>query len=281
MTAPVRIAVTMTCHNRRETTLRCLRSLMPQQSERVTFEVWLVDDGSTDGTGPAVRGEFPQVRVLAGTGNLFWSRGMHRAMTAAMQLPFDFILWLNDDVVLHPDAVANALADYREAAAADPRQIVVGATIDPHTGAITYSGFMRTHGRDPSKLRRLDPDAGQLRRCDTMNGNFVLIPRELIDTLGPVDPAFVHQLGDIDYGYRAAAHGAGIWIGRQPVGECCANRRQMPFRQRGLTPMQRWRALDSPLGLPLRPWLTFMWRHGGAAGLLRLFLIYAARMVGR
>ena len=44
----------------------------------------LVDDGSTDGTGEAVQGEFPQVRLLRGDGRLFWGGGLRLAFAAAM-----------------------------------------------------------------------------------------------------------------------------------------------------------------------------------------------------
>lgn len=46
-----RIAVLMTCHNRRETTLKCLSSLYDQAlPSGVTFKTYLVDDGCADGT---------------------------------------------------------------------------------------------------------------------------------------------------------------------------------------------------------------------------------------
>lgn len=281
MKAAIRIAVAMTCFNRRETTLRCLRSLLAQHDGQVEFVIYLVDDASTDGTAAAIRLEFPQVHVIAGTGRLFWGGGMHRALCEALRHPADFILWLNDDVALHPGAIALSLNAYRRTADTNPHQIMAGATTDPETGAITYSGFRRSHSRDPSKLRRVDPDPERLLHCDTMNGNFVLMPRALAEHLGAIDPAFVHQLGDLDYGYRARAIGAGIRLLSFPVGTCAANPREMPFRKPGLNLLQRWRAIAGPLGLPLRPWSTFMWRHGGTYGLGRLALIYAARLAGR
>ncbi len=49
------LAVVMTCHNRRETTLRCLRELEAQTLPAGwNMRTYLVDDGSTDGTSAAV-----------------------------------------------------------------------------------------------------------------------------------------------------------------------------------------------------------------------------------
>src|SRR5687767_12507951 len=93
------IAVLMTCFNRRETTLRCLRSLAEQElPEGCNLRVYLTDDGSSDGTGDAVRSEFPEATVLNGDGNQYWVGGTLMAWDAAR--PADFYLWLNDDVRL-------------------------------------------------------------------------------------------------------------------------------------------------------------------------------------
>lgn len=277
------IAVVLACFNRRDTTLRCLTDLYSLQDQNFHIDIYLLDDASTDGTEMAVREKFPQVVVLKGTGQLYWGGGMSTAMAEAMKRPFDFILLLNDDVSLSKDALVEALSNYAEVAEreSDPRQIIVGATTSPAGDSITYSGFGRTSRWDPSRIKRIPPDAHSLKRCDTMNGNFVLIPRQLARELGPVDRAFVHQLGDLDYGYRAVAKGAGIWICKRPVGVCEANNRVMPFERPGLNILQRWKALNSPLGLPLRPWLIFMWRHGGFLALIKLAGMYSARMLNR
>ncbi len=64
------IAVLITCFNRRELTLRCLRSLFAQRTpDGYALNVFLTDDGCSDGTGDAVRRVFPQVAVLAGDGD--------------------------------------------------------------------------------------------------------------------------------------------------------------------------------------------------------------------
>ena len=70
----MRIAAIITCHNRKEKTLVCLKSLF-QIIQNI--DVFLTDDGSTDGTSEAVKKIYPQVNIIQGDGNLFWSRGMY------------------------------------------------------------------------------------------------------------------------------------------------------------------------------------------------------------
>ena len=70
-------------HNRREFTLRCLASLH-DQGILAAMQVIVVDDGSTDGTHEAVNAEFPQVILLPGDGNLFWTGAVTLGMSHAM-----------------------------------------------------------------------------------------------------------------------------------------------------------------------------------------------------
>lgn len=285
MSEMLTISVCMACFNRRNDTLKCLRSLVAQDglNEEWKLRVFLLDDSSSDGTVAAVRWEFPDVVIIQGTGTMFWGRGMNAAMSAALSSPSHFLLLLNDDVTLVDDAIQFALSEYDEARRLkdDPRQIIVGPVTEPHRATVTYSGFERLSRLNPTKIRRLPPDPNGLSRCDTMNGNFVLIPYVLAKRLGAIDRTFIHQLGDLDYGYRAVQAGGSLWIARRPIGSCPANLRTFPFQKPGLNMLERWRKINSPLGLPLRSWFTFMWRHGGVIGLLFLIGMYCKRVVGR
>ena len=89
----------MTCHNRREQSVSCLERLQ-SQTVQADIEVFLVDDGSNDGTTDAIRKRFPSTHLLHGDGSLYWAGGMRMAMEAAIPGRFDFYLWLNDDTKL-------------------------------------------------------------------------------------------------------------------------------------------------------------------------------------
>src|SRR5512146_41454 len=53
-TPPLRVAVLMTCHNRKDATIHSLHGLKAQQDAGASMELFLVDDGSSDGTSDAV-----------------------------------------------------------------------------------------------------------------------------------------------------------------------------------------------------------------------------------
>ena len=68
------IAVLMTVHNRRDKTLSCLDSLYSEDlPASITMDVYMTDDGCTDGTSDAIHAAFPAVRIIHGDGTLFWN----------------------------------------------------------------------------------------------------------------------------------------------------------------------------------------------------------------
>ena len=79
------IAVVMTCHNRRETTLRCLEALQRQEGHDATLALFVTDDGSDDGTAEAIRAQWPDAKVMLGPGDLYWAAGM--AGARALSVP--------------------------------------------------------------------------------------------------------------------------------------------------------------------------------------------------
>lgn len=249
------IAVLITCFNRRETTLRCLRALYQQELPAgAVLRVVLTDDGSSDGTGDAVRSEFPGVAVLQGDGNQYWVGGTMMAWEAAR--PAKFYLWLNDDVKLRDGALMSLLNVH--AAAGDPTTIAVGATSDPDAGK-TCTGGMRRQGW--YNVCVMEPtDEPQM--CDSINGNIVLIPHEAEERIGALDRAYTHFFADGDYGIRARKQGIPVLLAPGHLGECRLNPIANSSFDAKLPLKQRWRRMLGPKGYrPPRQWWAFVRAH--------------------
>ena len=206
------VAVLMTCHNRVETTLACLRRLMPQLSP--TDCVFLVNDGSTDGTGARVRSEFPAVRVIDADGTLYWAKGMRKAWGKAVDtgVSYDSYLWLNDDVMLKPNALAAISADYSQVInASSSTPVVVGAC--SFNGKCTYSG---TDAKDLKICPNGQPQLAE----GWFNGNFVLVPRKVFAKVGVISSDYTHARADYDYAERLKLAGIPFYVSSKYVGEC-------------------------------------------------------------
>lgn len=216
----LRIAILVACYNRKQITLPNLSALFAALDRcRLEYHAYLVDDCSPDGTGDALRQQFPDARVIDGTGTLFWTRGMHKAFSAARNDgPFDAYLLFNDDVAVHAAAVAAFFEEWRECNQLR-RATLVGMTTSADGKVITYSGL-----KIPSRSRPLRNEvvvaAGKPAECDTFNANFVLIPATTMETLGGPDPAFWHGLGDLDLGLRISSQGEETLVATEPIGAC-------------------------------------------------------------
>jgi GT2 family glycosyltransferase len=277
---PVRIAVALTCFNRREVTLRALRLLFAQRlPERVELTAFLLDAGSSDGTASAVRSEFPKVRLLHGDPSLFWNAGMRVAFGEALQEDFDHYIWLNDDTHLYPDAVSRLLVAYNDLLAqGEIRPIIAGCTRDPKSDALTYGGIVRSNRLYPFRYRRAVPGDKPL-PCHTINGNFVLISREAARLTGNLNEAFSHSMGDHDYGLRARKVGCSLWLAPGYIGTCARNDWRGTWQDEKLAFIERWRKLNGPKGMPPREYLTYTRAHGGPFWPLFWLYPYARALV--
>jgi GT2 family glycosyltransferase len=97
-----RLAVVIPVHNRRAISLACLERLRQVPQESFELKLYVVDDGSSDGTAVSIREAFPEVRLLQGDGSLWWSGAMNLGMEAALQDGAEYLLSLNDDTSFEP-----------------------------------------------------------------------------------------------------------------------------------------------------------------------------------
>lgn len=242
-----RVAVLLTCFNRKEKTVRCLNSLFESLLPvDVQLNVYLVDDGSTDGTATFIEEKYPFVKIIKGNGELYWNRGMHLAWKVASKSQFDYYLWLNDDVVLYNSALEEMFDCYK---ISNGNVIVSGVIETKDKKKVLYGGY------DENK-EKIVPH-GQMRKITFLNGNFVLVPMSVFEVLGNLDSHFHHDLGDVDYGFRARKKHLQVLTSRLPVGygepnEYCRER----LNNSNL--VQRFKKLYSPLGA--NPSLIFYYR---------------------
>jgi len=248
----ITIACLLACYNRRGKTLACLERLTAQRLPAdVKLRIFLLDDGSTDGTGEAVRASYPQARILYGNGQLFWCGGMRSVWKEAAREDPEYYLLLNDDTFIEPSAVSDLLSII---GSPDALAIATGAIVDSNTGIQIYGGH---------RGRNVVPAIGQIERCDTMNANCALVPRAVYRKIGRFHPAYTHAMGDFDYGFEANRRGIPVFQSARPIGSCSGNPTTGSWRDANLSRRKRLRALQSPKGLPWREWLCYTWRNGG------------------
>lgn len=259
-----RIAVLITVHNRKDKTLKCLNGIHSQQiPNTINIEVYLTNDGCTDGTAEAIREFFPDTNIIDGDGNLFWNRGMYKAWSAAEESDYDFYLWLNDDTILFENAIASLLST---SDIMNNEAIIVGYTIDSKRERITYGGR--------NKYTGLITDVKGITECDTFNGNIVLIPRQVYKLVGKNDPVFHHAIGDTDYGLRAQKMRIKSYISDVACGICDSHDKLPKWSDKNIPLHKRIKFLYSPGGNGANPIEFFIYkkRHYGLLAAIMTFI---------
>ena len=248
----MKLAVLITCYNRKEKTRNCLKNLFGQVlPTNAELQVFLCDDGSVDGTGEMVQKEFPQVHLVKGSGDLYWNGGMNLAWKWALEIDnFDFFFWLNDDTFLLSKAILKML-DYSKELG--NKSIISGACAKPGTKEYTYGGH-----DDPSPVK---PN-GSLQKLKLINGNFVLIPSQIVEKIGTLSNSFTQNLGDFDYGLRAQKAGYSCYLSKEFLGECEYNQGE-DWADPKLSLKDRWSIAHSTKGLNMGEYIHFKSYHEG------------------
>lgn len=260
------VAILLTVFNRREKTLSCLADCFRQidglaAMEKYVCRVFLVDDGSTDGTAEAVAERFPSVQVIRSEGGLYWNQGMRLAWRTAAEEDFDFYLWLNDDTLMHEDALAILLetSEYLR-----HKAIIVGTAVSDE-GQLSYGGRTKSN-------RLVEPDPVLPVPCYTFNGNLVLVPKSVYGILGNLEPAYQHSFGDYDYGVRALRKGIARVVAPGILASCNRNPGLERWRDAHYSLKERYAYLVSPKGRPLREQFLYDSRAKGFFGAIGHFV---------
>ena len=241
--------------------------------QEVKLQGYLVDAGSTDGTVEAIADQYPDIHLIRRDNTLFWCNGMRVAWEEAMKDYHNYFLWLNDDTMLFQNAIRILLdTAYQIRRQEGKPGIIVGSTQDPKTGQCTYGGVIRKSKWQPLGYRLLEP-SGKPQRCITMNGNCVLIAREVVESIGNISSDFIHFMGDYDYGLRANAKGIGIWIAPVYIGQCSRNPLPL-WADPEIALRKRLATLNSPKGLPPREWFIYVRRHAGICWPVYMLTLY-------
>ena len=103
------LSVVIVSYNTRELLRNCLRSL--RNSQGLALEIIVVDNASSDGSAEMVREDFPEVQLHAQTANSWFCGGNNIGSAAATA---DYVLLLNPDTEVAPDALAQMLRFLRE-----------------------------------------------------------------------------------------------------------------------------------------------------------------------
>ncbi|HBX70142.1 MAG TPA: glycosyltransferase family 2 protein [Chloroflexi bacterium] len=202
---------------------QCLHSVY-QHPPRNSFEIWVVDNASTDGSVRMVEQQYPQVRLIKSAENLGFARGNNLALEKCQG---NYVFLLNPDTEVHPAAI-DILIEFLEAY---PQAGVAGSTLLYADGSLQTSSYpFPTLTREFWRLLHLDRwhaygvydqhhwDRCQPRKVDVVQGAALLVRKAVLVQVGYFDPDYFMYTEEVDLCYRI--HKAGwdlFWVPQSEI----------------------------------------------------------------
>ncbi|HQV51337.1 MAG: glycosyltransferase [Flavobacteriales bacterium] len=217
----MKLSVIIVNYNVRAYLEQCLRTV-EQALQGVDGEVYVVDNQSTDGSVEMVRSKFPDVKLIANTENVGFSRANNQAIRASNA---DYAVLLNPDTVVGED-VFRKVIDFMDA---HPKAGGLGVKmIDGRGNFLPESkrglptpavAFFKIIG-----ITRLFPRSrifgryhlGHLAENETapieiLSGACMFLRKKTLDEVGLLDESFFMYGEDIDLSYRITLSGYENW----------------------------------------------------------------------
>jgi GT2 family glycosyltransferase len=199
------IYIIIPVHNRKEFTRQCLLSLRKQTYKE--FKVVVIDDGSTDGTSEMLENEFPEVHVIKGDGNLWWTAATNLGVKYALESDAEYILTLNNDTIATEDFLEKMVYWAEK----EPKALLGAFAIDAKSKKPVYGGEIINWKWASSKfLLDILPkeELHGLHEVTLFPGRGLLIPAEVFKDVGLYDEEnFPHYAADYDFTHRAIRAG--------------------------------------------------------------------------
>ena len=202
----MQLAVVILNWNAAADTIRCLHYVAGW--ERIQATVWVVDNGSTDGSAESILRACPDAHLIRNSANLGFAGGNNRGIAAALSTGDAPILLLNNDAIIEQDDVIRLLNSLAE----NPSIGVIGPLLfdSQETDRLLAAG-----GRDPARhhqshILRLTP-GDPLQTVECVPGTVVIARSQVLRTVGLLDEAYFFggEVADLcmrarQYGYLSA-----------------------------------------------------------------------------
>ena len=183
----------------------------------VSLEIIVADNGSSDDSLASLRNRFgthPRVRIIENRENLGFACANNRIIPQAKG---DYILLLNPDCVVYADTLTSMLA----AMEAHPKAALGGCLIRNPDGTeqagarravpTPWRTFVRVlqlnrlfphHPRFRSFVLSQEPLPGEPTFVEAISGAFMLVRREALEQVGPLDEGYFLHCDDLDWCMR-------------------------------------------------------------------------------
>ncbi len=213
----VTLSIIIVNYNVKDLLEQCLRSVQAAATTTI-FEVYVIDNASTDGSVEYLSARFPEFHFIRNETNVGFARANNQALLLCSG---EFVLFLNPDTFLPPGALDQCVLFMRsnpEAGALGVRMVngnnefLKESKRGLPTAAASFwklSGVIKFFPRSSYFAKYYAGHLGefQINRVDVLSGAFMMLRKSVLEKIGGFDERFFMYAEDIDLSYRVLKAG--------------------------------------------------------------------------
>jgi len=208
---------------------QCLYSALKAANNMDSVEIFVVDNNSSDSSMAYLNPKFPSVTFLENKENLGFSKANNVALK---QCVGEYVLFLNPDTIVTEDcfsAAINFFKDHKDCASLGVRMLDGTGKFLPESKRSFPSpitsfyklvglAFLFPKSKVFNKYALGYLDENKSHEVDVLAGAFLMVRKDLLDTVGSFDETFFMYGEDVDLSYRLQQSGLkNYYLGELPI----------------------------------------------------------------
>jgi len=211
------VSIIIVFHNGKDQTLRCLKSVF--NLKYPNFDITVVDDGSTDGSGEAIIKDYPNVKIIKSNEDLWCNGSFNLAISKCLENDCELFLLLNNDNIIEKYSLNYLIETFKS-----EKSQIIGSMVcyyhKPET--ISYAGKLIDWRKGYNILIYNNKNIKDINKeiidVDFLGFQGVLINKSIFEKIGLIDSnKFVHYFGDTDFYLRAKKAGFKIVVDTRSI----------------------------------------------------------------
>ncbi|MFJ8102267.1 glycosyltransferase family 2 protein [Lysinibacillus sp. NPDC096212] len=206
------LSVVIVNYNTKKLTIDCIQSILDSKLN-VQYEIFVVDNASSDGSVEQIQSMFPEVNVISNKENVGFSKANNQAIKACNSR---YVLLLNSDTIVNENTLDEMIhfMDVESNVGAVGCEVnLPDGTLDkachrgfPNPEASLYYiiGLAKKFPNSPkyNSYHKSYMNMHEVHDIDCLVGAFMMVRREVIEQVGLLDEEFFMYGEDIDWCYR-------------------------------------------------------------------------------
>lgn len=203
------LSVIIVNYNTKDLLKKCLQSVFDSDTS-FEYEVWVSDNGSTDGSVEIIKQDFPQAKLIENHANLGFAKGNNAAIKRAVG---KYILLLNSDTEISSNTLEISVKYLNR----HPEAGVMGGKVLLPNGELDQAcrrkfpnpknAFLRLFGLKKFSDYNFNSPIDQEIEVDCVMGAYLLIRKSVVDEIGLLDEEFFMYGEDLDWCWRVKERG--------------------------------------------------------------------------